>query len=37
MNMIRTEQERQIGETDAVSFIAIQYLGEFVIIFYNVF
>lgn len=37
MNMIRTEQERQIGETDAVSFITIQYLGEFVIIFYNVF
>lgn len=31
MNMIRTEQEGQIGETDAVSFIIFQHLGEFII------
>lgn len=37
MNFIRTEQERQIGEIDTVSFILFQYLGQFIIIFYNLF
>lgn len=33
--MIRTEQGKQIGESDIVSFGIFQYLGEFIILFSN--